>query len=101
MPADDQLESVRHRCGRRCDDKASADAGAEAPRGGRRHRGRGLAGGDDANRSGTAEAVPYEALRAYEPRRPQCERALDQRFGRGRTNTGPDNRQEIVSKIGE
>jgi len=26
---------------------------------------------------------------------------LDQRFGRGCTDTGPDNAQEIVSKIGE
>jgi hypothetical protein len=28
-------------------------------------------------------------------------RHIDQDVGRGRTNTGPDNRQEIVSKIRE
>jgi hypothetical protein len=37
--------------------------------------------------------VPY--------RRAWCKRAVDQRFGRGCTNTGPDNAQKIVSKIGE
>jgi hypothetical protein len=29
------------------------------------------------------------------------ERGIDQRFGRSRTDTSPDNRQEIVSKIRE
>jgi len=52
---------------------------------GGRHRRRGLAGGDD-DVAGVGDLL-------------QC--ALDQRPGRGRSDTGPDERQEIVSKIRE
>jgi hypothetical protein len=90
MPADYRLEAVWRRRRRRADDKACTDARPEALRRCGGHRRRRLAGRDD----GTAEAVPYAA-----PCIPG-ERALDECVGRGRTNTGPDDRQEVVSKLG-
>jgi len=42
--------------------------------------------------SGRPEGLHYISLR---------ERRLDQRLRRSRSETGPDNRQEIVSKIRE
>jgi hypothetical protein len=62
MAADDHFESVRHRCGRRGDDKTRADARTKRSRNRGRHRGRGFARRDDADRGGTAEAVPYEKV---------------------------------------
>jgi hypothetical protein len=53
-------------------------------RGGRGHRRRGLAGGNDTN-----------VVRAGRDRR------VDQRAGRGRSDACPDNGQEVVSEIRE
>jgi hypothetical protein len=102
MPADHRLEAVRTRRRHRADDKAGADACLEPLRrcGGHRRRGfsrcqnpqvgRRFSG--DRRGTGTAKALLYAVT---------CnvgERAVDERVRRGRTNAGPDDRQEVVSK---
>jgi hypothetical protein len=84
MAADDQLEPVRNGGRRRRHDEPGADAWAEPPRRSRGHRGRSLPCGND--------AYVAQIFR---------ERRVDEAVRRGRSDAGPDNRQEIVSKIRE
>jgi hypothetical protein len=84
MTADDQLESVWNRGRRRRHDQPGADARTEPPRRRRGHRGRGFPSGDHA---AAARAV--------------AERRVDEAVRCGRSDAGPDNRQEIVSEIRE
>ena len=99
MTTDNLLEAVRTRRRRRANDKPGANARTETPRRRGRHRRRRFAGGDDSyvRHPGTAKAVPYAAPYAV-PCVPG-ERAVDECIRRGRTNAGPDNRQDVVSKL--
>jgi hypothetical protein len=100
MTADDQLESGRNGGRRRRHDEPSANARAEPPRRSHGHRGRGLPSGNDAYvvqtfRSARGVLTFRFALSAFRERR------VDEAVRCGRSDTGPDNRQEIVSKIRE
>ena len=100
MTADDQLESVRDGGRRRRHDKPGADARSEPPRRGGGHRGRGLPCGNDPYvvqtfRSARGVLTLGFAVPAFRERR------VDEAVRRGRSNAGPDNRQEIVSEIRE
>jgi hypothetical protein len=87
VAAYDEVKSGGHRHARRRDDKAFSDSRALRPRRGSGHGGSSLAGGNDAETVG-----PWQRL---------SKRALDENSGIGRSDTGPDNRQEVVSKIRE
>ena len=67
------------------DDKAGANSRSEQTSSGLGHRGRGLAGRDD------AQSAVRQRIRSRE-------RALKQTSGCGRTETGADNRHEVLSK---
>jgi len=67
------------------DDEAAADSRSEQTSSGLGHRARGLAGRND------AESAVRQRIRGHE-------RALEQTSGRGRTETGADNRREVLSK---
>jgi hypothetical protein len=84
MTADDQLESGWYGRRRGGDDEPGSNARAKAPCRRSSHRRRGFPRGDHA---AAASAIG--------------ERRVDEAVRRGRSNAGPDNRQEIVSKIRE
>jgi hypothetical protein len=69
-------------------DKAAANSRSEQTPRGVRHRGRGLARRND------AQCAFREGAR-------DRERAFKQTPARGRIETGADNRQKVLSKIGE
>ena len=79
-------------------DQAGADSGAEVTRRRRRHRRRRFAGGDDPDRRRTARDGGWRVSGAA-CRVVGRQRVVDECVGRDRTDTGPDNRQEIVSKL--
>jgi hypothetical protein len=85
VAADDQLVPLRNWRRRRRDDEPGADTSAETASGCRSHGRRGLPRGDQ------PEVV----------RRRAVERRIDESPRRSGSETGPDNRQEIVSKIRE
>jgi hypothetical protein len=85
VAADDQLVPLRNWRWRRRDDEPGANTCAKPTDGGRSHRRRGLPRGDQ------PEVV----------RRRAVERRIDESPRRSGSETGPDNRQEIVSKIRE
>ena len=107
MTTDNRLEAVRTRRRRRANDKSGANARTETPRRRGRHRRRRFAGRDDSyvRHPGTAKAVPYAVPYAVPDAVPDAvpcvpgERAVDECIRRGRTNAGPDNRQDVVSKL--
>ena len=91
MAADDCVEPRGHVGVARADHEAGGDAGvAEETRGGRGHRRRGFASSDHVRGTG-ARTVRYGL--------PSPVRTLQQSSGVGRTNPGPDDRQEILSKL--
>jgi hypothetical protein len=87
MAADDQFEAVGDRRRNGGDHERGVNARAKPSCGRRRHRGRRFSRGN--------ETKPVRILREI------VERGLDQDTGFGRSDTSPDNRQEIVSKIRE
>jgi hypothetical protein len=96
MAADDQFESVRYGgVRRRHDEPAGTYPRTEASSRCRSHRGRGLTGGDHTHVVHTFRSARYFPLSSLRERR------VDEGAGLARSDTGPDNRQEIVSKIRE
>jgi hypothetical protein len=105
MAADDRFEPRRHRRRDGRNDEAGPQAWPQPARGRVGHRRRGFSSSDEPKvvrtfRSalcGRPKGLHYICSGGIQI----CQRVVHQPVRRSRSNTGPDNRQDVVSKIRE
>jgi hypothetical protein len=98
MAPDDGVEPGRGGRLRHANHQAGANPGAEPTRGRGGHGGRGFPRGNDT--AGVVRIFRSAVARSPEGLHDICiERPLDQRIGGARADTGPDDGQEVLSKL--